>query len=204
MRHLFLTLRPWIVFRPGIFFRPGNSPRPWISLKRGILRFLDAAHFAPIACFALLAGCETTAISGAATPAATQSSGEQDPDGFVLTRIGDPTLPKGRCGMVLWTLEETRPTAVLRYVVEEGGNIAVNSGAVDLTRVGASGAEAFGVTETQRFSDASGIFSVTVSTRFGLEFSSGVYLERGLVTVESADGWRSVTPVAGIAGCRGL
>jgi hypothetical protein len=38
--------------------------------------------------------------------------------------------------------------------------------------------------------------------RFSLGFDGGVYLERGLIVVEALDGWRTVAPSAGLAGCR--
>jgi hypothetical protein len=43
---------------------------------------------------------------------------------------------------------------------------------------------------------------VSVDARFSVGFDGGVYLERGLITVEAADGWRTVIPSAGLAGCR--
>lgn len=157
--------------------------------------------------FVVIAGCETPLQA----PGASNASDKVNPDaanvpedGYVLTRVEEAALPKGKCGMVLWTLEESRPAAVFRYILDSGGSMSVNNAPVKLSRVATNGAEAFGITETQRFLSDSKSFDVTITTRFGLEFDSGVYLERGLITVESQDGWRTVTPVAGIAGCRGL
>ena len=121
----------------------------------------------------------------------------------MLTRIGEPALPQGDCGMVLWTLESNKPAAVFKYIVDGDGAIAVNGAPVALQRVAANGAGAFGVLERQSFVDKAGAFVVGVSVELGLEFNGGAYVERGLISVETDDGWRSVTPVAGIAGCRG-
>lgn len=119
---------------------------------------------------------------------------------IAIGALSDSTLPEGECGMVLWTLEAEQPTPIFRFVAGEGGSARLNGKEVKFLRTAASGAAGFGVSEEQSF-DAEGV-KASVKVRFGLGFDGGVYLERGLFTVETADGWRSVIPAAGIAGCR--
>ena len=123
-------------------------------------------------------------------------------NGALLTRIAAPSIPKGRCGMVLWTAEGERPAPIFRFVSQEKATISVGGEEVVLERTQARGASGFGVSEEQIFvSEAEGL-QVKVVAYFGLGFDGGSYLERGLITVETLDGWRSVTPAAGLAGCR--
>lgn len=122
-------------------------------------------------------------------------------DTLLLTALPDSALPKGKCGMILWTLESERPSPVLRYVAGEKAEIAINGAPAALTLEDVSGASGFGVFESQTFTNEAGL-SAAVTFRFGLGFDGGSYLERGLISVEADNGWRIVAPAAGIAGCR--
>lgn len=122
-------------------------------------------------------------------------------EGANLQALADSTLPKGECGMVLWTLDEEAPAPVFRYISGEQGEIVVNGQTVALRRVEADGVSAFGISEDQKFVADSGL-TANVSVRFSLGFDGGTYLQRGLITVVAANGWRTIAPAAGIAGCR--
>lgn len=149
-----------------------------------------------------VAGCTSAADkpSPRVTPAAAAGAG---PEAVVtLGALADASLKSGECGMILWTLDENRPAPVFRYVAGKSGEIAVGGRRVQLARLDTAGAGGFGVFERQTFASPDGL-TVRVDSRFSLGFDGGSYLERGLVTVESPDGWRAVSPAAGIAGCRG-
>lgn len=118
-----------------------------------------------------------------------------------LGAIANAAVPERACGMILWTLDGSRPTPVLRYVADEKAELNINGRPAYFSRIDASGPAAFGVTETQRFEAADGT-KMLVTARFGLEFSGGAYLERGLIKIENSAGWSLITPAAGIAGCR--
>lgn len=147
------------------------------------------------------AGC---AVSGAGPEAAARRDASPRPpaEGVVLGALTNAALPKGACGMVLWSLDEEKPAPVFRYLSGKAGEIFVDGKPVALERVDASGASAYGVFENQTFRAESGL-KVDVAVHFSLGFDGGSYLERGLVTVETEDGWRTVAPSAGLAGCRG-
>jgi hypothetical protein len=102
--------------------------------------------------------------------------------------------------MILWTLDAERPIPVFRATANKGGEISLDGATRKLELTGTSGAAAFGVFEEQTFA-ADGI-SATVKVTFGLGFDGGAYLERGLISIERPDGWRTVVPAAGVAGCR--
>lgn len=146
-----------------------------------------------------LAGC---AGLGVGAPALS-SSGEvaAAEEGAILSGLADASLPAGACGMVLWTLDAQRPVPVFRFVAGKGGELVVNGAAVSLKRVKADGANSYGVYEEQSFLADDGM-RVEVGVRFSLGFDGGSYLERGLIKVESSDGWSTVAPSAGLAGCR--
>lgn len=129
-------------------------------------------------------------------------SNVQEGDALLLTGLAESALPRGKCGMILWVLNSDRPTPVLRYVVGEKAEIAVNGAPTALTLQESSGAGGFGVFEKQTFTSEQGL-NADVTFRFGLGFDGGSYLERGLISLESENGWRLVAPAAGIAGCRG-
>jgi hypothetical protein len=112
----------------------------------------------------------------------------------------DAALPKGDCGMILWTLDVERPIPVLRVISQKGAEVVIDGKLQELQLAEADGGTGFGIYEAQTFS-GEGV-TVSVRVRFGLGFDGGSYLERGLVSIERADGWKAVIPAAGIAGCR--
>ena len=122
-------------------------------------------------------------------------------DAAVLSPLTDSAIPKGECGMVLWTLDDDRPAPVFRYVVGKEADVVIDGKPTRLVRGAFTGAGGFGVAEQQTFVDDAGL-SVTVEARFSLGFDGGNYLERGVISIETAGGWKTVIPAAGIAGCR--
>jgi len=158
----------------------------------------------------ILAAVAVLSVGCAAGPASRATKASQPSsaapttteDGYVLTRITDPALPKGKCGMILWTLEQERPAPIFKFLADEGAALAINNEPLQAARTSALGAVAFGVSEQQDFVDENGAIKINVNVRFGLGFDGGAYLQSGLVSIETLDGWRFVTPAAGIAGCR--
>jgi hypothetical protein len=124
-------------------------------------------------------------------------SGDGD---LMIGALAQSALPAGSCGMILWTLEADQPTPIYRQIQGKNGEIMLNGRSLSLSITDKSGASGFGVFEETTM--AADKVTATVRVRFGLGFEGGVYLERGLLTVESETGWRSVVPAAGIAGCR--
>ncbi|MDZ7627771.1 MAG: hypothetical protein U5J99_05090 [Parvularculaceae bacterium] len=102
--------------------------------------------------------------------------------------------------MILWTLDVAQPVPVFRAVSQKGAEIKLDGVVRKLSLSDAGGVAGFGVFETQTFAGEG--LTVTVKVRFGLGFEGGSYLERGLVSIERSDGWKTVVPAAGIAGCR--
>ncbi|HPE32112.1 MAG TPA: hypothetical protein PLV61_13045 [Parvularculaceae bacterium] len=159
-------------------------------MNRTLLTFLPAAL--------LLGACST--FGGAKKEVAPTYAGPAV-EGVVLRPIADSALPKGTCGMVLWTLDEERPAPIFRYVAGQQGEVAIDGAPVALTRVEVEGDGAFGIFEEQTFITEDGL-KLNVKVKFSLGFDGGTYLERGLVSVETPSGWRTVLPAAGLAGCR--
>ncbi len=159
-------------------------------------------HYGRLALGMLVAGCTT--IGTEPTPSEAESvTGALDPERkMILTAIEKPQIPEGECGMVLWTLDAERPMAVFRFVSGKAGEVVLDGISQRLTLQDRSGAAGYGVHEGLTFTGENAI-SLNVSVQFGSGFEGGSYVQRGLITAEDADGWRSVTPVAGIAGCRG-
>lgn len=141
------------------------------------------------------------ASDGGAKDAAVNKGAPSSPGASATAgALPDAALPKGGCGMILWTLDIERPIPVFRAVSEKGAEIVVDGKLQQLQLAEADGGSGFGVHEIQKFT-GDGLM-VSVRVRFGLGFEGGAYLERGLVSVEKADGWKTVIPAAGIAGCR--
>lgn len=136
------------------------------------------------------------ATSGGDAPAIAPAS-----DNLFLAQLPDATLPKGKCGMILWTLDAEQPAAVMRHVVGEKATISLNGAETTLSLVEVSGPGNFGVHETQKFVTSEGL-QADVDLEFGQGFDGGSYLQRGLISIENPEGWRLVVPAAGIAGCR--
>lgn len=148
----------------------------------------------------LAAACASAPDAVNAAPDS-EAAGQAAGEALVLEPLAESALPPGECGMVLWTLDENRPTPIFRYVAGKQAEIALDGARVKLARTDQSGASGFGVFERQEFSAADGM-KVAVEAKFSLGFDGGSYLERGLVTVETPGGWRTVAPAAGLAGCR--
>lgn len=142
--------------------------------------------------------CATAKQKSANPSASAQKSSGGD---LEIGAIDDAALPAGECGMILWTLESQRPAPIFRMTSGKDAEVVINGRKRKLQLVEASGASDFGVSEEQTLVGEG--LTATVKMRFGLGFDGGTYLERGLLTVESADGWRAVVPAAGVAGCRG-
>ncbi len=152
---------------------------------------------------AALSASACSTLTKSETPAEAQSAKQENTEASVLlSGVADARIAAGDCGMILWTLDAERPLPVLRFVAGGRADIAINGAPVSLSLTGASGASGFGVYEEQTYESEGGV-KMTVSVRFGQGFDGGAYLHRGLITLEQPDGWRSVTPAAGIAGCRG-
>lgn len=121
--------------------------------------------------------------------------------GIVLGKLSNASLPAGSCGMLIWMMDGDAPTPVFRYVTGAAGQITVSGKTVELARIETEGASNFGVHEHQKFTSGAGM-TVDLRVEFGTPFEGGLWLQNGLVAIESVDGWRTVAPVAGVAGCR--
>jgi hypothetical protein len=153
-------------------------------------------------------GIVSCASSGARSPAVAAKAESSDLAAgfnidaeFKIGELTDGALPKGECGMILWTLESDRPAAVFRYVASKRAEIMIDDVVVDLGLTSASGQSSYGISEYLAFSNGGGL-TVTVRANFGIGFDGGNYLEQTLLSVENAEGWKSVIPSAGVAGCR--
>lgn len=144
-----------------------------------------------------LAGCAS--LGGSKDNVAPVSVASEE--GVILGPLAEPGLPRGGCGMILWTLDENRPAPVFRYISGKQGEILIAGVSTPLILQTANGASAYGVFEELVFSGPDAL-RVSVSVNFSLGFDDGSYLERGLIAVENGQGWRTVTPAAGLAGCR--
>lgn len=151
-----------------------------------------------------LGGCETLTGGNSASVAPdkeVESAVTLADSDQALGALQQASIPEKSCGMILWTLEAQRPSAVFRFVVGEAGEIMLGGRLVSLTRIEQSGASGFGVFENQQFRNEDGV-EVEIASRFGPGFDGGAYIERGLIKVRDASGWSIVAPTAGIAGCR--
>lgn len=158
---------------------------------------------APLSLFAAVSALSVCACaSGGAAKDNSVNKGAPSSPGSSATAgaLPDAALPRGGCGMILWTLDIERPIPVFRAVSQEGAEIVVDGKLQRLQLAEADGGSGFGIYEVQKFTGDG--LTVSVRVRFGLGFEGGSYLERGLVSIEKADGWKTVIPAAGIAGCR--
>ncbi|MEE2691793.1 MAG: hypothetical protein VX640_09670 [Pseudomonadota bacterium] len=160
---------------------------------------MSARYIILLVSVAAAAGCAT---NPAQRQQAVSNAAPLSPEAAVtLNALADASLPSSSCGMILWTLDQNRPAPIFRYVAGKSAEIVIGGKPLELARTEGTGAAGFGVFERQTFAGPDGL-TVKVESRFSLGFDGGSYLERGLVSVESPDGWRAVSPAAGIAGCR--
>ncbi|MEZ5897481.1 MAG: hypothetical protein R3C40_05495 [Parvularculaceae bacterium] len=137
-----------------------------------------------------------------ANPEAAPEAAQGEETEISLGELADSAIPRGECGMILWTLEADRPTPVFRFVSGKKAEVSINGAQRDLSLVSARGGASYGVSEQQTFTDDAGM-TISIKVNFGMGFDGGNYLERTLITVENTAGWRTVIPSAGVAGCRG-
>jgi hypothetical protein len=121
--------------------------------------------------------------------------------GAAFGQLADASLPPGSCGMILWTLDAQSPVAIFRAIAGGGADLAPDGLQRSFRLDAAEGVSRYGIFERQEFIAEDGA-RLDVSIEYGLGFDTGIYIERGLITYLKQDGWRSVAPVAGLAGCR--
>lgn len=150
--------------------------------------------------------CTTSGGVGGSGARPDDEAAEPATDGVRFGLLAENALPVGTCGMVLWTLDGRAPQAIFRYVSGKSGEAVLNGQPVAFDFVTGSGLARYGVSERAAFRPRPGGAydgaTLSVEVTFGLGFDGGHYLERGLLAVQTADGWRTVAPVAGLAGCR--
>lgn len=157
-----------------------------------------------LAILSLTSACATLDKLSKGSPAEAQSAAqptENAENRLFLGPLPEAAIPEKKCGMVLWTLEGTRPAAIFRFISDNVAEMNIAGERVTFTRVNFAGASDFGVFEQQAFRADNGM-EVEVNARFGLGFSGGAYLERGVIKLRDDDGWSMVAPAAGVAGCR--
>lgn len=150
--------------------------------------------------FAFVAGGCSTGSPEKARPTNTVIGAPSGEGEIIVGALSEAAIPQGECGMILWTLEANQPAPIFRLTAGKGAEIVLNGRQIRLAVSETAGASGFGVYEQQSLSGDGVTGSVRV--RFGLGFDGGTYLERGLLTLESPSGWRTVIPAAGVAGCR--
>lgn len=171
-----------------------------LKLRRAIIAMAVMALLG--ACTSNGAGGEDSVSAPAVVPAIIPPGVFTGSDTIMLTSLGESNLPHGSCGMVLWTLDANRPVPVLRYVVGDKGEFHLNRVPHELIRTNVGGNDLFGIFPRQSFVAGNDI-KIGVELQFGQGFDGGTYLKRGVIILERPEGPTLVTPVAGIAGCRG-
>lgn len=164
-----------------------------------------------LAALVLLAGCATTGgqdaeQQGQVGPGGPLLADSEAPDPGVLTSAD---IPKGRCGMILWTRSGASTVPIFRSVDDGQASMVIDGAPVTLTLTGRGGESRLGIPAVQRFAgtlpatnEDGGPVEVTVRAVWGLPFPAGAYVQDAALTVQGADGWSRVVPTAGIAGCK--
>ena len=122
-----------------------------------------------------------------------------------LARLGASRIPSGKCGMLLWTLSGQNPELVFRSIQGEGAEMVIDGQMTRLQLVRLAGETRFGIASEQDFmtpEEGQSQVKASVKAPFGLSFTGGVYVEKGMMTLVNDEGWERVMPVAGLAGCR--
>ena len=119
--------------------------------------------------------------------------------------LSKASLPAGKCGMLLWTLNEREPVLVFQAVEGEGAEMMIEGADTRLSLTSQSGESRYGITSSQQYTSIdpdTDLVSVNVDASFGLGFEGGVYVGNGLITLTNRQGWERLLPVAGLTGCR--
>ena len=150
--------------------------------------------------------CSTTSdVADRGEPARVAGTGQVftpgDGEALLFDAHPDAAIPPGKCGLVLWTLDDREPRPVFRHLVGDDADAMLDGARASFALVDAKGASRFGVSEHQVFEDQDGLQAV-VRVSFGLGFEGGIYVQEGIITMLAPDGWRTVTPAAGLIGCR--
>lgn len=174
-------------------------------VRRLIIRLLPAAG---------LAACETPPMDSGGRPNAPVAAAPSVPGARVNADTEAPDLgalgtayamPRGRCGMILYTQAAGRTVPIFRSLDDATALMQIEGDMTALQLTGARGEVRVSQSEQQayiaRMADGSKV-EVEVEARWGLTFPGGSYVERALITLTGADGWRRVLPSAGIAGCK--
>lgn len=159
-----------------------------------------------LSAFGLMA-CETTPDRTAAAtsrpkPSVPVSVETEAPDPGAL---GEYSIPKGRCGMVLWARAGTQTVPIFQALDDGAGLMEIDGAVTALTRVASNGETRARIPQIQSFKAHNadgGTIQIEAQTIWGTPFQGGSYVKRGTLTLTGPDGWSRVVPVAGIAGCK--
>jgi hypothetical protein len=130
------------------------------------------------------------------------SAETEAPDLGALRTYG---VPRGRCGMILYTLAGATPVPIFRSTDDGTAIMEIERQVTPLALVGRGGTTRMAIPSMQYFQGhlASGeAITVAAQTEWGQPFQGGSYVRSGTMTVTAANGWSRVVPVAGIAGCK--
>ncbi|MGV6801446.1 MAG: hypothetical protein ACWA5L_05935 [bacterium] len=111
-------------------------------------------------------------------------------------------LPSGKCGMMLWTLNQDQPIFIFQAIVGEGAQMVLDGQLTNLTLVNQAGDMRHNVATKQDYHANDPAVDISLESEFGLRFEGGSYVEHGILSLSNEQGWERVTPVAGLAGCR--
>ena len=159
---------------------------------------------AALAALAVITACATPPDRG-------QAGRAGGPVNLSVTEAPDPAplegydIPRGRCGMILWTKAGSRIAPIFRSLDVTEATMQVEGKPVGLVLDSQSGDLALGMRSEQVFKGFDGDgqpLSVEARLDWGDGFPGGLYVRGGTLTVNGADGWSRILPVAGIAGCK--
>lgn len=161
-------------------------------------------HFSlAVAAMVALVGCGTSEAPRQAVDAGSRGSvSAVDTDAPEASPLAVDNLPPGRCGLLLWTVNNRQPVLIYRSVVEAGADMVIDGQAMRLNQLRRGGAVQFGVGSSEEYVSPDGAVRATISIAYGDTFPSGIYVESGTIRLVNGLQWERIIPVAGIAGCR--
>ena len=115
--------------------------------------------------------------------------------------LGPQQLESGECGLFIWN--KTDPTQFIFFEKSQTGRALMKLGGetAALTQIANRG-NIFGEFMTEQGFAGPGGEQILLTVQPGDQLQGGQRIERGRLTVTTAEGWRTVIPVLGVRACK--
>lgn len=122
--------------------------------------------------------------------------------GLPFDELPPQRLDRGQCALVLWTRTTPAKRVLMAVTGPAGARVQSGGKTVTLARTGWSGEGVYGHYPRQTYAGAGMELTVDVEFDTTSRLVGGALAPSGAIALKDAQGWSTVTPVAGMVACQ--